>query len=177
MWQQPLILSYFLLWCSPRLCSRPSTRHRVHYPSQHALWSLPFPSTTILTQMTLNSASLFTHSSDSSISHLQNALQHISSWMTANLLTLNSSKTEFLLLGLKNQLAKIQNSSLDTSHVLCSISCHNLWRTFYFLWQNCIFIQSLLLSHSSASLYPALSRFLNCLYHCYIYRSLQTWLL
>ena len=53
---------------------------------------------------------------DSSICHLQDALQHISSWMTANLLTLNSSKTEFLLIGLKNQLAKIRNSSLDTSH-------------------------------------------------------------
>jgi len=36
--------------------------------------------------------------------------------MTANLLTLNSSKTEFLLIGLKNQLAKIHNSSLDTFH-------------------------------------------------------------
>jgi len=35
--------------------------------------------------------------------------------MTANLLTLDSSKTEFLLIGLKNQLAKIHNSSLDTS--------------------------------------------------------------
>jgi len=34
-----------------------------------------------------------------------------------------------------------------------------------------------LLSHSSASLYLALSRFINCLYHCYLYRSLQTWLL
>jgi len=35
--------------------------------------------------------------------------------MTANLLTLNSSQTEFLLIGLKNQLAKIDNSSLDSS--------------------------------------------------------------
>ena len=52
---------------------------------------------------------------DSSISHLQYALQQISSWMTANLLTVNSSKTEFLLIGLINQLAKIHNSSLDTS--------------------------------------------------------------
>ena len=49
---------------------------------------------------------------DSSISHFQNALQRISSWMTANLLTLNSSKTEFLLIGLKNQLAKIHNITL-----------------------------------------------------------------
>jgi len=36
--------------------------------------------------------------------------------MTVNLLTLSSSKTEFLLIGLKNQLAKIHNSSLDISH-------------------------------------------------------------
>ena len=35
---------------------------------------------------------------------------------TTNLLTLNSSKTEFLFIWLKNQLAKIHNSSLDTSH-------------------------------------------------------------
>jgi len=36
--------------------------------------------------------------------------------MTANLLTLNPFNTEFLLIGLKNQLAKMHNSSLDTSH-------------------------------------------------------------
>ena len=36
--------------------------------------------------------------------------------MTANLQTLNSSKTEFLLIGLSKQLAKINNSSLATTH-------------------------------------------------------------
>jgi len=36
--------------------------------------------------------------------------------MSTNLLTLYSSETEFLFIGLKNQLAKIHNSSLDTSH-------------------------------------------------------------
>jgi len=36
--------------------------------------------------------------------------------MTVNLLTLSTSKTEFLLIGLKKQLAKIRNFSLDTSH-------------------------------------------------------------
>jgi len=35
--------------------------------------------------------------------------------MTANLLTLNSSKTEFLLIGLQQQLAKIHNCSLNTT--------------------------------------------------------------
>ena len=34
----------------------------------------------------------------SNINHSQNALQQISSWTTANRLTLNSSKTEFLLI-------------------------------------------------------------------------------
>ena len=36
--------------------------------------------------------------------------------MAANLLTLNSSKTEFLLVGLSQQLAKINTSSLITTH-------------------------------------------------------------
>ena len=36
--------------------------------------------------------------------------------ISTNLLSLNSSNTEFLLIGLKNQLAKIHNSLLDTSH-------------------------------------------------------------
>jgi len=36
--------------------------------------------------------------------------------MTANLLTLNPSKTEFLLIGLSKQLAKINNPLLTTTH-------------------------------------------------------------
>jgi len=36
--------------------------------------------------------------------------------MTANLLTLNSSKTEFLLIGLRKQLGKIHNSTLNATH-------------------------------------------------------------
>jgi len=36
--------------------------------------------------------------------------------MTVKLLTFNSCKTEFLLIGLKNQLVELHNSSLDTSH-------------------------------------------------------------
>jgi len=58
---------------------------------------------------------------DSNITYVQNALQQISSWMTANLLTLNSSKTEFLLIGLSKQLAKIHNSSLSTTHSACNL--------------------------------------------------------
>ena len=35
---------------------------------------------------------------------------------TSDLLTLNSSKTEFLFIGLQQQLAKLQNISLNTTH-------------------------------------------------------------
>jgi len=55
---------------------------------------------------------------DSSITQLQHSLQKISSWMTVNLLTLNSSKTEFLFVSLPQQLAKITTSSLITTHSL-----------------------------------------------------------
>jgi len=58
----------------------------------------------------------------SSIDHLHNALDRISSWMTANLLTLNSSETEFLLIGLSKQLAKINNSSRTTTQLETSAS-------------------------------------------------------
>jgi len=53
---------------------------------------------------------------DSSIDYVHNTLDRISNWMTANLLTLNSSNTEFLLIGLSKQLAKINKSSLTTTH-------------------------------------------------------------
>ena len=113
---------------------------------------------------------------DSSIFHLQNALQHISSSMTANLLTLNSSKTEFLLIGLKKPTC--QNTQLFTWNLpLCLKSWLYLWRTSDLLWPNYISSQSPLLLHSPTSLHPGLPRFVNCLYHCYLYRTLQTWLL
>jgi len=41
--------------------------------------------------------------------------------MSANLLTLNSSKTKFLIIGLKQQLSKIDNSSLNTTHSACNL--------------------------------------------------------
>ena len=66
--------------------------------------------------MILNFFSFHPRNFDTSISYLQTVLQLISSWMSANLLTLNSSKTEFLIIGLKQQLSKIDNSFLNTTH-------------------------------------------------------------
>jgi len=67
--------------------------------------------------------SFYPHNFNSSITHLRNALQQISTWMTANLLTFNSSKTKFVLIGLKKQFDKIHNSSLNT---ICTHSARNL---------------------------------------------------
>ena len=79
------------------------------------LLSLPFPSTTTFTQMILSSSLFHPLNFDSSISHLQDALQHISSWMTANLLTLTPPRLNSCSSDSKTNLPKY-NSSLDTSH-------------------------------------------------------------
>ena len=52
---------------------------------------------------------------DGALTNKPNALQHFF-LMTANLLTLNTSNTEFLLIGLKQQLAKFHNSPIETTH-------------------------------------------------------------
>lgn len=72
---------------------------------------------------------MFNHAS----SIIHNALEQISAWMSANLLTLNPSKTEFLLIGLKQQLSKISSPSLtlnSTTTILPSPSARNLGMIF-----------------------------------------------
>ena len=96
---------------SPRLSPWSSTVHYVH-SSQYPYFISFVKSPSVCWRH--NFSCLFAHLTESSVTHLQNALQHISSWMTANLLTLNSSKTEFLLIGLQQQLTKIHNCSLYT---------------------------------------------------------------
>jgi len=97
---------------SPRLCPWSTTLRHVHH-SSHRPHFLLFPKPPPLCRW---HSALSVIPFDSRIDHLHNALDQISSWMTANLLTLNSSKTEFLIIGLSKQLAKINNSSLTTTH-------------------------------------------------------------
>ena len=47
------------------------------------------------------------------ITQLQDKISDIASWMTANLLSLNPSKTEFMLIGLPQQISKISNPSIS----------------------------------------------------------------
>jgi len=84
---------------------------------------------------------------------------------------------EFLLIGLKNQLAKYTTLHLTFPTLLKNLGFIFDERTSYLLWPNYIFLQSLLLSHSSTSLYSALPRFVNCLNHCYLCRSIEVKLL
>ena len=47
------------------------------------------------------------------ITQLQDIISDISSWMTANILSLNPYKTELMLIGLPQQISKISNPSLS----------------------------------------------------------------
>ena len=47
------------------------------------------------------------------ITQLQDTISDISSWMTSNLLSLNPSKTQFMLISLPQQISKLSNPSLS----------------------------------------------------------------
>ena len=108
----------------------------------------------------------------------------ILSWMNLNKLLLNPSKTEFLLIGTKQQRLKfsdLTNLSLSKryhpSQFLCSQSWLHLWLWHVFLWSNQLCIQILSFSYprhpsnssSSSSFYSHCS----CKFTCFQ----QTWLL
>ena len=48
-----------------------------------------------------------------SIQHLQSSISQVSIWMSANLLSLNPTKTEFLIFGNSHQLSKLNNPTLE----------------------------------------------------------------
>jgi hypothetical protein len=47
------------------------------------------------------------------ISHLENAISLVHNWMSSNFLSLNPSKTEFLIIGLPQQLAKLSHPTIS----------------------------------------------------------------
>src|SRR6218665_2051238 len=53
-----------------------------------------------------------TTSFSTSIAHLLSVVNQISQWMSSNLLCLNPSKTEFIIIGLPAQIKKIPDSSI-----------------------------------------------------------------
>ena len=88
------------------------------------------------------------------ITQLQDTISDISSWMTANLLSLKPSKTEFMLTDLPQQLSKISNSSsplsLPSNH---SITPTNSARNLGFIFESSLTFSKQLSSLSSACNY------------------------
>jgi len=101
---------------SPSLRSWSSAFRHEHYPLSTLVSSLSLNHHLYAYDSQLFFFTFYPPNFDSGITHLQNALQQSSSWMTVNLLTLNSFNIEFLLIGLKKQLDKTQNSLLNTTN-------------------------------------------------------------
>ena len=88
------------------------------------------------------------------ITQLQDIISDISSWMTANLLSLNPSKTEFMFIGLPLQISKIFNHSilLPSNHPItptdsASKPRFHLWFKSQFFETDFMSIQCLQLSY------------------------------
>ena len=102
---------------------RPLSVHSFHYCHSIIRWWYPAVFSFQPTSFTENS------------SRLQASLGSIASWITSNLLCLNSANTEFLWLGLKPQLNKINNPTLlltDNHSVPPTASARNLGFIFDF---------------------------------------------
>jgi hypothetical protein len=68
------------------------------------------------------------------ISHLKNTISLVQQWMSSNFLSLNPSETEFLIIGLRQEPAKLNHPtlSLPNSVTLCPVkSARNLGVIFY----------------------------------------------
>jgi len=168
------IISSLILWRSPKLISRSSTLQ--HLPLS-ALSSPLFPEAPPLCWWHLTLLLLCTTQLRlKHYSHIQSA-QQISSWMTANLSTLNSTTHEFMLIGLKTNLPKYTTPHSTPPTLLANLAS-SLMNTLPFLTKFHLSIIN-----------PAIITFVNfavsaltlttqqSLYHCYIYWSLQTRLL
>jgi len=114
-----------LLRCTSRLCFGTSPLFIVYYSAELTHF---FIRTYYADDTQLFISFQATKFSDN-ISCLQTCLGSIADWMTSNLLCFNCLKTEFLLLGLRPQLDKIQSPALRLSNgvsVLPSASACNL---------------------------------------------------
>ena len=83
-------------------------------------------------QYSLSTAVYLTHNSSSllspitllvAVSQVETTVSSISFWMTANLLTLNSSETDFMLISLPQQHSKLSNPSLSLPSSPHILSC------------------------------------------------------
>jgi len=122
----------------------------------------PWTTTFMLTTHNFSSLSVHLFLTPASLSFSILSNRYLLS-MTANLLTLSSSKTEFLLIGLPQQLAKINTISLITTH-----SARNLG----FIFDEHLSFSDQISALSKSSWYSlSFSWLQNCQYHRHFYRS------
>ena len=113
------LLSISFLWCSSRFCSWSSSFHTIH---------LTTPLNFLISHSTVNHHLYaddtqliiinFFFSSSFFLKYLlllQDTISKVSAWMSSNMLSLNHSKTEFLLIGLPKQLSKMSNPLIQMS--------------------------------------------------------------
>jgi hypothetical protein len=102
----------------------------------------------------------------------------ISKWMSSNLLCLNPSKTEFIILGLPDQIKKIPDPTIhlstDSSYhaFVTDSSVRNLGVSFdpksLFLKPHIQPLAHLLPTHPRSPPHPTHARLQNSMYHCYL---------
>src|SRR6218665_390894 len=98
------------LWCSSRFCSR-SLLFILYTSPLIKLISSSSVDNQLYAEYTQLFISFFPHSLQDALNHIRSTITQISAWMTTNLLCLNPSKTEFLIIGLREQLSKLTYSS------------------------------------------------------------------
>jgi hypothetical protein len=104
----PIISFSTSLWCSSRICSRTSSIHLFNTPLSTVISnsSANHHLNADDTQLFLSpSAADFTYN----ISHLELTICNVYNWMSSNFLSPTPSETEFLLVGLPQQLSKLSN--------------------------------------------------------------------
>ena len=128
LWQQSVVVVlnvFFVLRCFSRLCSWSSSLHFAHVTTPLSTYLSSFPPfSSVRRHIYSDGTQLFfpyTHlTSSQAFTRHQNARQQMSSRMTENLLTLNSCKTQFCLIGLEKQLTNIHNSLIDSRNFVAT---------------------------------------------------------
>ena len=89
------------------------------------------------------------------LEELESCIQDVQIWMRTNLLRLNDDKTEFLIIGTPQQLAKVMTTSIKigTDQIQCSESARNLGYFYDCTMKNCTHINKL-----SSMLYITIKR-------------------
>jgi hypothetical protein len=95
--------------CSSRICSQTSSLRLIHHDSQYCRTSNSAVNLHLCADDTQLFLSVSTADFTNIVCLLEQTICNVYNWMSSNFLSLNPSKTEFLLVGLPQQLSKLSN--------------------------------------------------------------------